>query len=350
MAQALRLFLLLLFQFAFQSATSNVCGRPVLDEHIQIKDLQRIFNPGKQMALMCERGYSPTDGARTIICRDSGSWSKTMFSCKPNYCPIPSPLLHGETIFTDRKYMSKLEYVCNEGYTLEGTDSSECLYNGRWNGSAPECKPVTCGLPPIPKYAQLTYEMIFTDNPSVYGDVVSYQCLPPLALFGSKTATCTHQGVWSEPPVCRLVSCPPPPSISNGYMSASILTKHYFKETVRYDCDPGYTLEGVFEIECAQSGQWTSEPTCKAPCNVGVDRGRILYQGEKLWLQNLKDNRVLHKDMVSFYCMNKKDECGYAVPIQCIDGKLNIPECFEEPSVEVYKEKSSSLPSEIKQC
>ena len=63
---------------------------------------------------------------------------------------------------------------------------------------------VTCGLPPIPKNALLTYEMIFTaNNPSVYGDIVSYQCLPPLALLGNKTATCTHQGVWSEPPVCQ---------------------------------------------------------------------------------------------------------------------------------------------------
>lgn len=66
-----------------------------------------------------------------------------------------------------------------------------------------------------------------------------------------------------------------------------------------------------------------------APCRVGIDRGRILYNGRKLWIADLTPNRVLHKELVSVYCKDKARNCGYAVPTQCIDGKLKIPQCFE---------------------
>lgn len=65
------------------------------------------------------------------------------------------------------------------------------------------------------------------------------------------------------------------------------------------------------------------------PCRVGIHRGRILYKGQRLWIKDLTPNRILHSELVSVYCLNKERNCGYAVPTQCIDGKLKIPECFE---------------------
>lgn len=65
-----------------------------------------------------------------------------------------------------------------------------------------------------------------------------------------------------------------------------------------------------------------------APCTVGIKRGRIFYNAKKLWIGDLKPNRVLHGEHVVFYCLNREDRCGYPVASTCNDGTLPIPECF----------------------
>lgn len=66
-----------------------------------------------------------------------------------------------------------------------------------------------------------------------------------------------------------------------------------------------------------------------ASCTVGIKRGRIFYNSKKLWIADLKPNRVFHGEHVAFYCLNKADRCGYPVASTCQDGSLPIPECFE---------------------
>ena len=66
-----------------------------------------------------------------------------------------------------------------------------------------------------------------------------------------------------------------------------------------------------------------------APCSVNIKRGRISYNGRKLWIADLKPNRVLHGERVLFYCKNKVQKCGYPVASTCNDGTLTLPECFE---------------------
>lgn len=70
-----------------------------------------------------------------------------------------------------------------------------------------------------------------------------------------------------------------------------------------------------------------------APCTVGIKRGRIFYNAKKLWIADLKPNRVLHGEHVVFYCLNKAERCGYPVASTCKDGTLPIPECFEGESL-----------------
>lgn len=69
-----------------------------------------------------------------------------------------------------------------------------------------------------------------------------------------------------------------------------------------------------------------------APCTIGIKRGRIFYNSRKMWIADLKPNRVLHGEHVALYCMNKADRCGYPVVTTCNDGTLAIPECFEGKS------------------
>ncbi|XP_059193305.1 beta-2-glycoprotein 1-like [Centropristis striata] len=332
------------------SAQENVCARPELTANIEMDGLQRYFNPGAELWLSCKRGYTSVLGPRKIVCGDSGQWTKTKLMCIPKRCPPPDPLSNGELYYEDVVFQSTINYTCNEGYILTGNSMAVCLADGTWSTRVPKCKPLTCGLAPIPQFGMIIYDKRIRGNTTVYSLGGTYRCLPPYVLFGNVRAECTINGNWTETPECRVVTCPPPGNIDNGYMSGDVKKDYDFKETVKYGCNGDYVLDGSLEIVCQGNGNWSEKPSCKGPCHVGIQRARILYRGRKVWIKDLRPNKLLHKEIVSVYCKDKARNCGYAVQTQCFDGELQIPECFEQPSRADYDHHLSSLPSEITQC
>ncbi|XP_026215267.1 beta-2-glycoprotein 1-like [Anabas testudineus] len=352
MEHRLTLFLLGAFVF-FTSVTcqhDNVCFRPELQDNIELDGIQRYFNPGAELPLSCKQGYTPMSGPRKIVCTASGQWTKTKLKCIPKRCPYPDPLSNGEMYYEDTTYQSAINYTCHEGYVLTGASTAVCQANGTWSATVPECLPVACGLAPIPEFGMIIYDRKIRGNSTDYGVTVTYRCLPPYVLIGKARGECKADGEWTEVPKCRVVTCPPPENIDRGYKSSNDDREYDYKETVKYGCHGDYVLEGSLQVVCQQNGNWSEKPSCKGPCRVGIDKGRILYKGRKLWIKDLKPNRILHKELVSVYCKDEARNCGYAVPTQCIDGKLKIPQCFEEPSSLDYTLHSGSLPSEIEQC
>ncbi|XP_040001244.1 beta-2-glycoprotein 1-like isoform X3 [Xiphias gladius] len=337
-------------QLSFNPFVLAVCLRPELAASIDMDGIQRYFRPGAELVLSCKQGYTPVSGPRRIVCSANGQWTKTRLMCIPKLCPYPDPLSNGELYYEDTVYQSTINYTCHEGYVLSGASTAVCQANGTWSTAVPECKPVSCSLAPIPKFGMITYDKRIRGNTTDFGVTGTYKCLPPYVLIGNARAECTASGTWTKTPECQVVTCPPPEKIDKGYMSSQDQRDYDYMETVRYGCLGDYVLEGSLQIVCQQNGNWSEKPSCKAPCSVGIQRGRILYKGRKLWIKDLKPNTVLHKDIVSLYCMNKARNCGYAVPAQCIDGRLIIPECFEQPGTLDYNFHSSSLPSEIEQC
>lgn len=352
MDHMLTLFLLCPFVF-FTTVTSeqdNVCFRPELAANIEMDGIQRYFSPGAELTLSCKQGYTPVSGPRKIVCGVSGQWTKTRLMCIPKRCPYPDPVSNGEMHYEDTVYKSTINYTCDEGYILTGNSSAVCLASGTWSAPVPECIPVSCSLAPIPQFGMIIYDKRIRGNTTDYGVGGTYKCLPPYVLFGNPRAECTVSGTWTETPECRVVTCPPPENIDMGYMSSNDERDYDYMETVKYGCNGDYVLEGSLQIVCQQNGNWSEKPSCKAPCSVGIHSARIFYKGRKIWIKDLRHNRILHKEIVSVYCMNKTRKCGYAVQTQCIDGNLKIPECFEQPSSIQYNLHSSSLPSEITQC
>uniref|UniRef100_A0A8C7Q6L2 Beta-2-glycoprotein 1 n=1 Tax=Oncorhynchus mykiss TaxID=8022 RepID=A0A8C7Q6L2_ONCMY len=322
MAPSLSLLLICLLALYTPVTSKKECGRPSLGDGMDLEGLQRVYSPGDVVVLSCKQGYSPTSGSRTIICTASGQWTKSRLKCSTKSCSFPEALDHGDMEFVDIVYQSTINYTCHEGYTLQGASTIECLHDGQWSDPPPTCTPVTCGLPPIPKYGKIVYD-------------------------SNERGSCSTNGDWTEPPECKLVTCSAPTDINNGYMNIHDKREYGFKETVRYGCNIDYVLDGPVEIECLQTGDWSIKPACRVPCKVDIKRGRILYNGRTFWIKDFEPNKISHGEVLSVYCMNKEKKCGYAVSTQCIDGNLKIPECFEEPS---DKFNDDSLPSEIAQC
>ncbi|KAM9314805.1 beta-2-glycoprotein 1-like [Pholidichthys leucotaenia] len=307
----------------------TVCLRPQLGGNIEVAEFQRYYSPGVEIALSCKQGYTPLLGPRKIVCTIRGQWTKTNLICRPRKCLPPDQLTNGELYYKSIEYRSMINYTCNEGYVMTGSSTAVCQANGTWSTPAPECTPVSCGLPPIPEFGMIVYDRIIRGNFTSYGVQATYACRPPYALIGDSRAECTASGTWTKTPECQIVTCPFPDNIDNGYMTSTYVRDYDYRETMKYGCHGEYVLEGSMEIVCQEDGTWSEKPSCNAPCNVGINRGRILYNGRKIWIKDLEPKRILHKEILSVYCTDTARNCGYAVQTQCVNGTLIMPECFQ---------------------
>uniref|UniRef100_A0A8C8HXT8 Beta-2-glycoprotein 1 n=3 Tax=Oncorhynchus TaxID=8016 RepID=A0A8C8HXT8_ONCTS len=346
------LALLLLCQLALHTSVTSkkVCGRPPVTDGIDALGLKRVYEIGEEVTLACERGYTPGTGKTArITCSASGEWTKLDLVCSPKMCPLPKPMQKPGMI--DVPFKSVLNYTCDDGYVMIGANESVCLHDGTLSAPPPMCKAVSCALPQAPKHGKIVYDnKKFTGNEIQYGQSWTYECLPPRAPIGNERGSCLASGNVTEPPVCKEVSCSIPPTIDHGIITFAVMREAGYKEKVKYQCQEHYVLDGSEEIQCQNTGNWSALPVCRAPCKVNINRGRIFYNAKKIWIGDLKPNRVLHGEPVVFYCLNKELKCGIPVASQCIDGTLNTPECFKEPGKMEYTLKPKSLPSEIAMC
>ncbi|XP_033830476.1 beta-2-glycoprotein 1-like [Periophthalmus magnuspinnatus] len=345
--------LLLLCQFLLYTTVSSkkVCGRPDITDGIDESVLKRVYEVGEEVTLACERGYLPsTPNPRRITCTGTGEWTPSNLACSPKMCPIPKPLQPLAMGRTEAPFKSILNFTCDDGYVMQGSNSSSCLHDGTWSNPPPMCKAVNCPLPRPPVDGRIVHDMKpFTGTNTMYGQGWTYECNPPKAPSYER-GSCKADGTVPGPPSCREVSCPIPPSLPNGFITFAVMKEHRYKETVQYACNDHYVLEGDSHMRCTNTGNWSTKPVCRAPCQVGIKRGRIFYNAKKIWIEDFKPNRVLHKEVVVFYCKNKAEKCGYPVASVCNDGVLPLPECFEEPGKIEYNIRAKTLPSEIRVC
>ena len=54
-------------------------------------------------------------------------------------CPVPAPIANGEIQGTVHAVGSKITYICNSGYELNGSKTRTCGTNRQWSPAAPTC-------------------------------------------------------------------------------------------------------------------------------------------------------------------------------------------------------------------
>ncbi|XP_029455194.1 beta-2-glycoprotein 1 [Rhinatrema bivittatum] len=309
-----------------------VCPGPPRVEFASVYPDKRVYEPGEEVNYACQPGYIYNSGLKKAICTISGRWSTITLKCRLRTCTYPGPLHNGIIHHEELTFQSVISFSCNEGYILKGANSSQCNEKAEWNEELPICEPVTCPFPPVPEFGKIVFHLPKTGNVSIFQDVVRYSCLPNYALFGNETVSCLANGNWSDFPECRDIRCPRPTEIENGFMSFSPDRLYHYREVVTYGCKPNYVLDGPRESKCEMTGNWSIKPSCKAPCHINVKRAEVLYNGQRVKLQDFKERLIQHAEIIFFYCKDKKNNCGYPVSTQCLDGVITIPECFHEYS------------------
>ncbi|XP_071993565.1 C4b-binding protein alpha chain-like isoform X2 [Engystomops pustulosus] len=258
------------------SSVSDFCARACdLPERINFavprdSDLEKdIFLPGTKVNYDCVEGYKRKPFTTNYVtCLDNYTWSTTSEFCEPKSCGHPGDLSNGDFNATNNfLFGSRVEYFCNEGYRLENRRNyRDCLANGQWSNSVPVCEVVICSAPNTPAHGRYTPEK----DEYNYLDAVTFSCNNDLKVNGSRSASCTKDGTWSEEtPTCIVVSCQDPGQIPNAKRLSGFGGSYSLNSAVRFECQPGFVMKGSSSIICNINSRWEPDiPQCLSTCGA----------------------------------------------------------------------------------
>ncbi|XP_075473068.1 complement factor H-like isoform X14 [Ascaphus truei] len=235
---------------------SLACDRPVIENgrlYYHYYDYQFPQRINRELDYFCKDGFLPPEKSYygRITCTEDG-WSpepKCLKTCSNNDIRVENADLRR----TLNMYVSgeKVQYSCNPGLTTpDGKEGGEieCLPNGKFSPGKclRECK-----------MSNLDHGSYQTDkNIFEVGEYLRYTCDKGFRSPRNRTtdsAQCLQQG-WSVPPQCVEITC-----------SIESTEKKVYKDgdTVRINCQAGYTLRGSKVSQCYYYGWDPPLPTCE---------------------------------------------------------------------------------------
>ncbi|KAM8977201.1 C4b-binding protein alpha chain-like [Pelodytes ibericus] len=247
---------------------ARTCGSPPRLQYGELKQKYvgvRAFFKGAIVEYSCRPGYIRVAYAKpSIKCLEHLEWSTPDIFCQRRSCGNPGDIFNGEFEAEDFLFGSKVIYKCNSGFKMiTRRNYRECLADGSWSNSLPECEAAICNMPlPINNglYSPEKEEYQYLDS-------VTYSCDTSLHLIGEASPFCTAHGNWSsEAPQCKVVRCDNPYVANSRKLSGftNYYTLHY---SVRFECYTGYMMIGSSTVVCNINSNWEPElPKCVGVC------------------------------------------------------------------------------------
>ena len=101
------------------------------------------FYVGESLYYGCKAGYKlvgPSSRKCSASYGDNGIWSGIYPRCEEIRCPVPKYPLHGTQNGTKFTFGNTVNFKCNPGYTLIGSEKIICSDSGEWIGNIPKCE------------------------------------------------------------------------------------------------------------------------------------------------------------------------------------------------------------------
>ncbi|KAM8977202.1 membrane cofactor protein-like [Pelodytes ibericus] len=277
---------------------------------------------GSKVTYICNEGYRLLSRLNTRECQADGTWSGVLPECEVQICPPPNEITDGtfEPKKEEYEYQNAVTYTCNGRLVLVGKESISCTANGNWSHDAPQCTDVSCSDPIVPNSRKLSgfqgpyslnsavrfecnngYTMNGSDSircninsewepslpkcllecpapiilnameisgfsgPYLPGSSVTFTCKKGFSLSGNGSVTCNINGQWEPPlPTC-LIECPAP-IVPNAERLPESTGPYILNSAVTFKCFQNFTIRGSDTVKCNVNGQWEPQlPTCQNP-------------------------------------------------------------------------------------
>ncbi|KAM4773144.1 complement factor H [Cyanocitta cristata] len=263
-------------------------------------------------------------GSPEIICR-KGNWTAPPF-CEDVSCGAAPEIPNARITSTPRqRYLPEARVHYQCESNFQMTgENYVTCSNGQWS-QAPVCRDVTCEPPP--EIAGGRIDGIKKPR-YIPGESAKYQCWQNFKMTGASTVVCQN-GTWTELPTCKgqRGRCGTPPTIQSGELLVFPLQEYQQGDTLEYKCPNFYVLEGSATITC-HNGQWTSPPVCLVACTASeedMDMNNI----ELKWVAKTKLYST-SGDYIEFQCKPGylKHPNSPSLRVQCVEGTLNYPHCI----------------------
>nr|XP_057913758.1 beta-2-glycoprotein 1-like isoform X2 [Doryrhamphus excisus] len=271
-------------------------------------------------------------------------------------CPWPLPPREDSVarlLSPTPSFSALLEVRCKPGLALpSGLDAAirRCQGDRQWSGEEPICAEsptlLTC---PLPDHVTSTFGI---EGAGAVGTSIRYSCLSGADIVGSSENYCQDNQTWQYPhPICKKVYCEPPREVEQGYVVAVQKTEYEVGFDIHYLCKKNFWLDGPQKVTCLADGSWSAAPpSCRARCMIPAERSRVMIDGVKRWPFDITDAMVPHGESVTFYCKHPQQHCSFVATRTCVDGELQPPDCYLEPTWLQYKLFPHRLVSEIEAC
>ncbi|XP_077986729.1 complement factor B-like isoform X2 [Glandiceps talaboti] len=308
------------------------CPRPADPIHGYIRGQRQQYGVNRKVHFHCDPGFSMI-GSRKASCINGDEWSHPVPTCTLAVtCPDPGFITNGNRTTKDgyentrsengteiREELfivdSQVTYTCQFGYRLVGSSKLSCELNGQWSGSPPQCFEAGCN----PLIETIENGNSTVDNRVQYkhGEIIHYSCQPGYKIKGAKWRVCDvygdENGTWTgETPQCQEIRCPNPGNPERG---RKVGTSYKVGDTVRFNCNSGYTLYGSEQRTCMSNGKWNGTFTV---CDNGASDCRnpgVPINGRK------SGYRYNRRNQVRFYCNAGYDMIGSPIRECMVTGK-----------------------------
>ncbi|CAI8033447.1 CUB and sushi domain-containing protein 1, partial [Geodia barretti] len=151
--------------------------------------------PGDAATYTCNEGYK-LDGVSTRTCGPDGQWSPEEPKCLA-MCPTPTDPANGMVVAEGNCEGDTATYTCNEGYKLDGVETTTCGPDGQWSSDRPVCLAICHSLSDPPNGTVVA-------QGNCEGDRAAFICNSGFELVGAAIVICQNDGMWNNPqPVCQ---------------------------------------------------------------------------------------------------------------------------------------------------
>lgn len=209
---------------------------------------------GSTVQYGCHRGYKIIGDSLSTCMRD-GTWSRAVPECQPIECPKLIAPDNGHVTVEGYNFGNVARYNCDPGYDLNDDELRVCLENQTWSGKNPQCEAIVCPVPELVNGGQVSAPSL------TLGSIARYSCFQGRSLQGLDTRICMTNRIWNgSVPLCELIICPPLNSIPNGRLLGLFEDDHQYNETVSFECNPTFGLQGKHELRCLEDGAWDGSP------------------------------------------------------------------------------------------